>query len=169
MERLSAYKILDREDNTQPRALQVVPVWGLELQDGEKVEAILRVQRHPIASFGKVLGNRTTLYKYLNPHLTAVIISSSGFSPTECKVALLDGVKGTIHYQSSFRSTSCVVKMALVENTFVFSYFEGGSDLDDKGHRIVSVELFEGMGADESTSRLGASKHVDHSAHCLVF
>lgn len=155
VQRLSGYKITSRVDEAQSRVLQALPIWSTIIPQGCSVDAIVKANPGPTASFGKVLGNRTTLYKYLNPHLTAITTSSQSRSSRECSVILLDAVKGTVYHQTSFRSSqSCDVKMVLSGHAFFFSYFDGDCDNEtsSKGHKIVSVELFEGA-ADESTSR----------------
>ncbi len=42
------------------------PIWSFAFQPGEDIQAI-------VASFGKVLSNRTMLYKYLDPRLFTIL------------------------------------------------------------------------------------------------
>jgi hypothetical protein len=128
-----------------------------------------RIQGTPV-SHGRVLADQSTLYKYSNPHLIAVVTESrvrthaaddtSYASKTtlkgRCTVYLMDSTKGSILYESSIGSEKgCDIKVALVENWLVWHYYEDG--LNDhtggtKGWRMVSVELFEGR-ADRKTRR----------------
>ena len=66
----------------------------------------------PIASLGKVLADRSTLYKYLNPHVVGYVTEEPFYVPKDdpsddpsivsrfCGVYLVDGAKGTIIYHS---------------------------------------------------------------------
>lgn len=117
--------------------------------------------RGPVASIGKVLGNRTTLYKYLNPRLfTALTVT-----PTKnlCGLYLIDSAKGTIIYQVRIPADHgvCDVKTALTENWLVYHYYDNevssGNSLGTKGYRMVSVELYEGQGVDDKTGRCALS------------
>ena len=119
-----------------------------------------------------MLGNRTTLYKLLNPHTFALTTSS----PDGCGVRVLDGVKGTLLYHArlpkpthgtSFsrpaphcgheliRSVGeCDVQVSFVENWLVYVYWDPEYAWvgQSKGRRGVSVELYEGA-PDERTRR----------------
>ncbi|KAF8809912.1 DUF1620-domain-containing protein [Phlegmacium glaucopus] len=133
------------------------PTWSLSLPADEEVQTLLpAAARGPVASIGKVLGNRTTLYKYLNPRLFTVLTAS----PTRsiCGIYIVDSMKGTVVYHAEVKSSSsggCEVKTALTENWFVYHYYEGevgdGTARGAKGYRMVSVEFYEGQKEDEKT------------------
>ncbi|CCM05286.1 uncharacterized protein FIBRA_07498 [Fibroporia radiculosa] len=131
-----------------------LPTWTLALPPSEDILAIVPRTQQPVASLGKVLGNRTTLYKYLNPHLMAVVTSST----SRCSIYLVDGSKGTIVYHAVLPSadSKCDVNVVLAENWLVYHYFDSEATgvNEAKGHRIVSVELYEGGGVDDKTRRL---------------
>lgn len=141
------------------------PTWTLSFPEGEDVKSMVPAARGKVASLGKVLGNRTTLYKYLNPRLfvllTAPRVAVSGRST--CGVYVVDSAKGSVVYRAALPAGGagaagvgvCDVKAALVENWLVYHYYD-----DDfagvgqaKGWRMVSVELYEGQGIDEKTKR----------------
>lgn len=134
------------------------PTWSLSLPAGEDIQTLLpAAARGPVASIGKVLGNRTTLYKYLNPRLFTVLTAS----PTRsmCGIYIVDSMKGTVVYHAEVKSSSrgCEVKTALTENWLVYHYYEGevgdGTARGAKGYRMVSVEFYEGQKEDEKTER----------------
>jgi ER membrane protein complex subunit 1 len=88
----------------------------------------------PVASVGKVSGDRTTLYKYLNHRLLVVLTelpsspglgSGSGF-PQTCGIDLVDTTKGSVVYRASVLSSSgiCGVKATLSENWLVYRHYE---------------------------------------------
>ena len=131
------------------------PTWSLSLPEDEDIQVLLpATARGPVASIGKVLGNRTTLYKYLNPRLFTVLTAS----PTRsmCGIYVVDSMKGTLVYHAEVRSSlrGCEIKTALTENWLVYHYYESGETAGSaKGYRMVSVEFYEGQKEDEKTKR----------------
>jgi ER membrane protein complex subunit 1 len=129
--------------------------WAFSLRAGEEILSIIPRLPSPIASLGKVLGNRTTLYKYLNPHFFALTTAS----PNTCSVYVIDAAKGTIVYHTSIASGKgkgrCDVHAVLVENWFVYIYWDEEYQWigQTKGQRLTSVELYEGSQPDEKTKR----------------
>lgn len=129
--------------------------WTFSFPKGENIHAIIPRSSGPIASLGKVLGNRTTLYKSVNPHLVAVTTTS----PTTCGVYILDATKGNIVYHTSIASNKgegrCDLHATFVENWFVYVYWdeEYQGVGKTKGHRLVTVELYEGTMPDDKTRR----------------
>ena len=153
--------------------------WQTGFSAGENVISVVRSATSltgiPPASHGRVLGDRTTLYKYENPHLVAVLTESharegSNYAApphTSCRVYLLDSVKGSVLYSAvvpgardslkgpkpAGSASACQVKMSLVENWLVYHYYDDdASGLGARGWRMVSVELYEG-GANVRTRR----------------
>ncbi|KAH9942115.1 hypothetical protein B0H21DRAFT_526939 [Amylocystis lapponica] len=131
------------------------PTWSLSFGPTEEILSIVPRTLGPVASLGKVLGNRTTLYKYLNPHLVAVVTGVAGPTGARCAVYLVDGAKGTVIYHVVLPAVEgrCDVKAAFTENWLVYHYYDGESvGVDDaKSYRVVSVELYEGAGVDDKT------------------
>ncbi|KAJ6621455.1 hypothetical protein B0H10DRAFT_2163080 [Mycena sp. CBHHK59/15] len=109
--------------------------WALSLPQGEEVTRIVKPRAGPVASLGKVLGNRTTLYKYLNPRMFVWL-----------RVYIVDGAKGSVLYSAVVPGAGtqrCDVHATLVENWLVYHYYdgEGAGTGETKGWRIVTVEL----------------------------
>ena len=131
------------------------PTWSLSLPEDEDIQALLpAAARGPVASIGKVLGNRTTLYKYLNPRLFTVLTASP--SRSMCGIYVVDSMKGTLVYHAEVRSSlrGCEIKTALTENWLVYHYYENNwTEGGAKGYRMVSVEFYEGKKEDEKTRR----------------
>ena len=146
------HQIAPSEKNFRPVAH---PTWSFTLQPGEDIRAIVPpAARGPIASFGKVLGNRTTLYKYLNPRLFTVLTAFP--AKRKCGLYVLDSMKGTVVYRAETKASlkGCEVKSTMVENWLLYHYYESEIEGSAKGHRVVSVEFYEGQGIDEKTRRL---------------
>jgi len=114
----------------------------------------------PIASFGRVLGNRTTLYKYLNPHL---FVATSARSDS-CSLRVIDAVKGSVVYDALLpraHGKPCDVQAVFVENWLVYIYWDPEYQWigQSKGRRIVTVELYEGDGPDDKTNSAELSSY----------
>jgi hypothetical protein len=134
------------------------PSWTFSLPEEETVQSLVRPLRGPVASLGKVLGNRTTLYKYLNPRLFVVLTASHSIQPPSCGVYLVDAAKGSVVYRATLpaHAGSCDIKVSLSENWLVYHYYddEVAGTSSAKGFRVVSVELYEGQQTDDKTRRL---------------
>lgn len=134
---------------------KVSPTWRIALQPHEHVSQQVALQSGPIASYGRVLGDRSTLYKYLNPHLVAystVFTDGSG----QASVNVVDSVSGTIIYQTLIDNVdvSRGVPLVLAENWLTYAYTENASiKKGTAGHRLVSVEFFEGEKEDDRRNR----------------
>ncbi|KIJ13017.1 hypothetical protein PAXINDRAFT_163784 [Paxillus involutus ATCC 200175] len=152
------------------------PTWRISLADGEEVLEIIRSAHKggQIASIGKVKGDRSTLYKYLNPHLSVVVTSSIGRSPRTCGVYVLDTVKGTVLYHASLPAAEgkCDVRAALAENWLVYSYYDdevGVGVGDAKSHRVISVEMYEGNKADEKIRSSDITSYSNKTTEFSVY
>ncbi|KAJ7261871.1 hypothetical protein C8J57DRAFT_1184056 [Mycena rebaudengoi] len=140
----------------------VYRTWALTLPPGDEVREIIKPRTGPVASLGKVLGNRTTLYKYLNPRMFVVLSQAADIG---CGIYVVDGVKGSILYSAVVPGKQgCDVHATLTENWLVYHYYddEGVGTGETKGWRIVTVELYEGE-LDEKTQSSGMSAFSEDS------
>jgi hypothetical protein len=92
----SVGKVLGNRPNLSYRFIGH-PTWTLSLPLNEEIQSTTPSKRGPVASVGKVLGNCSTLYKYLNPHLTALTTSSFTSHPPTCAIYLVDAAKGSVY------------------------------------------------------------------------
>jgi len=150
------------------------PTWTLSLPEGEAIKTMVKPHRGQVASIGKVLANRTTLYKYLNPRLFVVVTESNvvgtSNAPTgpeaakqgACGVYVADAAKGTVVYRATIPAVAgpggvwvCDVNVSLAENWLVYHYYDDdfSGQGQSKGWRMVSVEFYEGKGIDDKTMR----------------
>lgn len=152
---LHGYQI--NRDANDENAFSAYQTWSLSVPANEVIGSVIRPARGPIASLGKVLGDRTTLYKYLNPHLFAVTTVSKPSPNAICSVYLVDGSKGSVIYHASITSTKgvCSIEAELTENWLVYGHYDDdfAGNHQTKGYRIVSVEMYEGKGINEKTRR----------------
>ena len=100
-------------------------LWSMPFAEG--VTSVSPVEMDVIASYGRPLGNKSTLYKYLNPHLVVATTSSA--------VYVVDSVTGSVAHTARVDGTS--LRAAMVENWLVYAW------LSPRGWRLASVELYE--------------------------
>lgn len=121
-------------------------LWSFTPGKGSKiVNTVSRPAHDPVASIGKVLGNRSVLYKYLSPNLALV----TSISEDALTVTLLDAITGTILYSTTHPSvdTSSPISSVISENWFAYSFFGNPSSQPSspgaKGHHLIITELYE--------------------------
>lgn len=123
-------------------------IWSHPLREDEMILESQPITLDPIASFGRVLGDKSTLYKYLNPHLLIVSTftpSTKGLNPvTQEEVGIgmvygLDTISGETIYATEIDGVvkRGMIHVAMVENWLVYTW------LADGGYRIGSVEIYE--------------------------
>lgn len=135
----------------EPKGIQAVevPTWIFSPKEGQKiVNVATRPVHDPIASIGRVLGDRSVLYKYLNPN--TMVVAAVDEEQASLTVYLLDTVSGQILTSSSFSGVDAEkdVTCALSENWFVCSFY-GEYALREsqtqtlKGYQVVISDLYE--------------------------
>ncbi|BEI80692.1 hypothetical protein CcaverHIS002_0112210 [Cutaneotrichosporon cavernicola] len=97
----------------------------------------------PVASFGRALGDKAVLYKYLNPHLL-IVTSVSPFTSTG-HVYIIDSATGaSVHEFDIPHVVGNHVRAAMVENWLVYAWLESAtSGATSGGWRLASVEMYE--------------------------
>ncbi|KAJ0387340.1 hypothetical protein COL922a_002582 [Colletotrichum nupharicola] len=138
------------EDGTAKEqvAWEFTPPAGFEI-----VNIATRHVHDPIASIGRVLGDRKVRYKYLNPN--TIVVSTVNAAKSTLSVSLLDSVCGEVLHSTSYEGvdTNKNVECALSENWFVCTFFGEYALKDDagqpqsgqslKGYQIVVSDLYE--------------------------
>lgn len=130
--------------------------WVFSPPKGQRVVDIATRPAHdPIASIGRVLGDRTVKYKYLNPN--TLVVAAVDDKTSTLSVYLLDTVSGQVLTSSTYSGvdTTKSIDCALAENWFVVSFFGQYSLRDDntkslKGYQIAVTDLYE---SDEANDR----------------
>ncbi|RFU80217.1 hypothetical protein TARUN_2027 [Trichoderma arundinaceum] len=124
-------------------------IWQLQLLPGQKVASIAKLPSHdPIASIGRVLGDRTVNYKYLNPNI--IVVAAIDSAASALSVYLLDTVSGQLLASQVYdgvdgdKDISCT----LSENWYSCAFFgqyilNDGTNRDIKGYQIVVSDLYE--------------------------
>ena len=128
--------------------------WEFLPPTGETVvSAKSRPAHDPVASLGKVLGDRNVLYKYLNSNL--ILITTIGVATSTMSVYLLDSISGDVLYTTTHSGvdTSRPITSILSGNWFAYSLFCDPVTVGEqnaksplplpKGHQLIVSELFE--------------------------
>ncbi|CAG8465850.1 4436_t:CDS:10 [Ambispora leptoticha] len=130
-------------------------LWAISFPDDERIAAIAKRNPHEkVASLGRVLGDRSVLYKYLNPHLVAIAtITSTKDMISSLNLYLIDVVKGTILYHSVHENvgSSYPVHIIQIENYILYYFWsegEEGTSSTEKGFVTVVFDLYESANKD---------------------
>ena len=128
--------------------------WGFAPAVGEYVTGIFaRPQHDPVASIGKVLGDRNVLYKYLNPNI--VLISTVNAKRSIASFYILDAISGAVIYSTHHPGVdlSRPIVSTVSENWFAYSLFSESSAVTQgatqtgieelRGYQLVVSELYE--------------------------
>ncbi|KAF9879595.1 duf1620 domain containing protein [Colletotrichum karsti] len=128
--------------------------WEFAPPTGYEIVDIATLPVHdPIASIGRVLGDRRVKYKYLNPN--TIVVSAKNSAKSTLNVYLVDSVSGQVLHSSSYEGvdTDKNIECTLAENWFVCTFFGEYSLKDDagqpqsgqslKGYQIVVSDLYE--------------------------
>ncbi|TGJ83986.1 hypothetical protein E0Z10_g4751 [Xylaria hypoxylon] len=126
-----------------------IPVWSFSPSAGQHIVNIAtRPQHDPIASIGRVLGDRTVKYKYLNPN--TIVVATVDEKISVLYTYLLDTVSGQVLGSSSYEGVDSNkdITCAVSENWFLCTYY-GQYQLQDsqaqnlKGYQVVISDLYE--------------------------
>lgn len=169
--RLAGYAVVDPTPKQAPSGRSTFAsekVWQVLFDKGEEVVQVARSTslRDAVASQGKVLGNRQTLYKYLNPH--ALVFVTRDVVRRTAKVYVVDGIRGTILHEAvvapegKLSLSAAKPTVAFTENWITVSASvdvdEGEALAEYKGKhtqtRVVSIELYDvdtGLGSRDET------------------
>ncbi|EXJ78715.1 hypothetical protein A1O1_09117 [Capronia coronata CBS 617.96] len=120
----------------------VEKTWTLSPRDGSKfINAVARAEHDPVASIGKVLGDRSVLYKYLSPNVALLIAEYH----SDLTVYLIDAVTGavldTATHQGILPGTD--VPAVVSENWFAYSFTSQDPAGEGIATKLVISELYE--------------------------
>ncbi|KAL4646018.1 ER membrane protein complex subunit 1 isoform X3 [Arapaima gigas] len=107
-----------------------------------------RASEH-VHSQGRVMGDRSVLYKYLNPNLLAVVTESVDTHQERSFVGvfLIDGITGRIIHEAVQRKARGPIHLVHSENWVVYEYWNAKS----RRNEFSVLELFEGTELYNST------------------
>ncbi|GAB7359713.1 hypothetical protein MBLNU230_g6888t1 [Neophaeotheca triangularis] len=121
-------------------------IWNFSPPKNERILSLVpRPLTDPVASIGKVLGDRKVLYKYLSPNL-ALLVTAHDLSKT-ASVHVLDTTSGSTLHSTTHAGVdlSRPIPAVVTENWFAYSITAEASETVPKGHQLVVGELFESL------------------------
>ncbi|KAK4945596.1 hypothetical protein LTR10_015215 [Elasticomyces elasticus] len=140
----------------------VEKTWILKLQTGFKVTSIVaRPEHDPVASIGRVLGDRSVLYKYLSPNIALLIAQSK----TDLLLYLVDAVTGAILHTSKHHGilSGSPIPAVLSENWFAYSFTSHDTASSALSTQIVVSELYESSAANDRGALASRSNYSSFS------
>ena len=130
------------------RLVRETVTWTFVPPAGQNIVTIATRPTHdPVASIGRVLGDRRVLYKYLNPN--TFLVAAIDSKPT-LTTYLIDGVSGQVLASATHAGVDPTrpISCALADNWFVCSFFgqyrlSDGTGRSLRGYQMVVSDLFE--------------------------
>uniref|UniRef100_T1JPE2 ER membrane protein complex subunit 1 n=1 Tax=Strigamia maritima TaxID=126957 RepID=T1JPE2_STRMM len=126
------------------------PVWSIKLPPFHSItHVVVKPLNEHVHSQGRVMGDRSVTYKYLNPNLVGVIAkgTDSQLKPF-FKMILVDVITGNIVFSAVHKRCRGPIHAVLSENWAVYAYF------NEKSRRteMTVLELYEGKIQSNSTA-----------------
>ncbi|PQE18053.1 ER membrane complex subunit 1 protein [Rutstroemia sp. NJR-2017a BVV2] len=123
--------------------------WTFQPARGQKIINVVSKPAHdPVASIGRVLGDRTVLYKYLNPNVA--LITAVSDESSMATFYLLDTISGDILYSATHQGvdTKKPITSVFTENWFAYSLWSDElstptSQPGAKGYQLIVSDLYE--------------------------
>ena len=124
-------------------------VWEVQLRDGQRiVDVAVRPQHDPVASIGRVLGDRQVNYKYINTNTLVLAVFEDASSTLYLQ--LVDTASGQILASQSYDGVDADkgVSCAISENWYSCSFFgqytlNDGTNRAIKGYQLITTDLYE--------------------------
>lgn len=155
---------------------QPVASWSFKPAAGQRIIKLTARPAHdPVASIGRALGDRSVLYKYLDPNL--VLVTAVSDATSTAHVYLLDSVSGDLLYSTTHEAVDITqpITSILTENWFAYSLFSEASTSTStpspKGYQLFISDLFESpfpndrgiLGSSANFSSLAPTPDADNS------
>ncbi|AGO10795.1 AaceriAFR720Wp [[Ashbya] aceris (nom. inval.)] len=134
------------------------PIWTVDVGADEEIVAFQGKEDTSISNVGIVLGNRTVLYKYLNPNLASYVVANK--KADTITVNIIDTITGAIiHRVTHEEHVNLLQPINLVfgEHWIIYSYF---SNQPIAEQRISVIEMYE---SPEPNTRYSNSSAIENS------
>ena len=126
-----------------------IETWTFHAPAGQKILNIATRNPHEsTASIGRVLGDRSVLYKYLNPN--TIVVATGNLATSLLTVYLLDTISGQVLTSATHNGVdvSKPVECAISENWFVCTYYGQSVLREDqsqsiRGWQLAITDLYE--------------------------
>uniref|UniRef100_A0A0K8T908 ER membrane protein complex subunit 1 n=1 Tax=Lygus hesperus TaxID=30085 RepID=A0A0K8T908_LYGHE len=129
-----------RTNPQKPEEILSRVMWNLRLP--EKLVSVAGKRREEkVHSQGRVLGDRSVLYKYVNPNLiAAATVTPDPVLKSIVSVYLIDAVSGGVVFSTTHKRASEPVHLVHSENWIAYSFFSEKS----RRTEIITLDLYEG-------------------------
>jgi ER membrane protein complex subunit 1 len=121
----------------------VEKTWILKPREGFKIVKIVpRSEHDPVASIGRVLGDRSVLYKYLNPNAALLLATSES---KLLMVYVVDAVTGSVLHSATHTGILSLqsVPAVIAENWFAYTFTSRDASTTGLSTQLISSELYE--------------------------
>ena len=120
-------------------AVSLTPVWS-RVSPGTRILAIRgRRAEEKVHSAGRVMADRSVLFRYMNPNL-ALVMSLDSSSKIFITVQVVDLVTGKVFFSATHKKVLPPFHAVSSENWAVYSYFIDTA----RRTELVSLEMYEG-------------------------
>lgn len=131
------------------------PLWTFSSAQGSNIKSLaVRPQVDPVASIGKVLGDRRVLYKYLNSNL--LLVTATNAAANELHMYLLDSVSGALLHYAKHEGVDTARSIAAVASEnwicYSFSSVSAKETAPSQGSQLVITEMYESAVPDDRGS-----------------
>ena len=124
-------------------------IWQHQVFTGQSIVDVAYPSAHdPVASIGRVLGDRRVSYKYLNAN--NLVVSVHDAATSVLSIRLLDSVSGQVLASQSYNGVDAdkPISCAAAENWYACTFFgqytlNDGTERSIKGYQIVTTDLYE--------------------------
>ncbi|AMD19493.1 HCL658Cp [Eremothecium sinecaudum] len=151
---LAAYSVTNGE---------LFKTWKIHVEPEEEVVAFASRYDEVIMNIGKVLGNRSVMYKYLNPNLASYIVANK--KANYMTVNIIDTVTGELIH-SVYHDEGIVldepINLVFGEHWVIYSYF---SNVPIAEQRISVIELYESSQPNVRTSNSSVVQDSLRNSH----
>ncbi|KAJ9575487.1 hypothetical protein L9F63_007645 [Diploptera punctata] len=143
-------------------------VWEIKLTQGsQRITAVVsKSSIEKVHSQGRVLGDRSVLYKYINPNLVAVL--TQGFDPVHKRkysLIICNVICCSVVFSITQKRARDPVHIVHSENWLLYSYV---SDITSRRTESVTLELYEGKVQTFSSVAAPLQPIVDRQAYILA-
>lgn len=116
-------------------------LWSFAPTDGSKVVDVSgRAIHDPVASIGRILGDRSVMYKYISPNMVLLTATSA----TSLTIYVLDAVTGTIlHTDHQTGVLTALPHPAILSENWIAYSFSTAHSKHGMIHNLVVSELYE--------------------------
>ncbi|GAB7343506.1 hypothetical protein MBLNU457_1519t1 [Dothideomycetes sp. NU457] len=135
------------------------PLWTFKTKgDEEIITMVSRPLGEPVASIGKVLGDRSVLYKYVNPNL--LLIATGSKKARTITISIVDSALGSVLYSTKHEDVDLNMPFAATasENWFAYSLTVDTAGSEAKGYQLTIGELYESSIPNDRGPMLNASQ-----------